>query len=196
MLAKWLASPENPYFATNLANIVWAHFFGRGIIHAVDDVRVSNPASNPELLAELWASSFTEYHYDFKKLVQRHLHLADLPAVDAGQRQQRRRHAAISPTPIRRMRAEILLDCISAGDRDQEQVPRPAAGRPGGADRRRQRIDTYFLTTFGRATRETVCSCEVKLEPTLSQSLHLLNGGATTAKIQQGGVIGRMLKAR
>ena len=69
VLAKWLASPENPYFAKNLANIVWAHFFGRGIIHEVDDVRVSNPAVNPELLDEL-GKKFTEYHYDFKRLVK------------------------------------------------------------------------------------------------------------------------------
>jgi hypothetical protein len=54
-------------------------------------------------------------------------------------------------------------------------------------------ISTYFLTTFGRATRETVCSCEVRLEPTLSQSLHLLNGDATTQRITQGNLIGRRL---
>src|SRR5262249_61133649 len=69
VLAKWLASPDNPYFATNLANIVWGHFFGRGIIDPVDDVRISNPASNPELLAEL-GRRFTGYQYDFKKLVR------------------------------------------------------------------------------------------------------------------------------
>jgi hypothetical protein len=69
VLARWLASPDNPYFATNLANIVWAHFFGVGIINEVDDVRVSNPASNPELLQEL-GKRFTEYHYDFKRLVR------------------------------------------------------------------------------------------------------------------------------
>src|SRR6185369_5550245 len=68
VLAEWLASSDNPYFAKNLANIVWAHFFGRGIVHQVDDVRVSNPASNTELLAEL-GKRFTEYKYDFKKLV-------------------------------------------------------------------------------------------------------------------------------
>ena len=54
-------------------------------------------------------------------------------------------------------------------------------------------VSTYFLTTFGRATRETVCSCEVKLEPTLSQSLHLLNGDTTTQKIAAGNLIGRRL---
>ena len=69
VLAQWLASPENPYFATNLANRVWAHFFGIGIVNEVDDVRVSNPASNPELLAEL-GKRFTGYKYDFKKLVR------------------------------------------------------------------------------------------------------------------------------
>jgi hypothetical protein len=69
ILGKWLASPENPYFARNLANIVWAHFLGKGIIDPVDDVRVSNPASNPELLDTL-AKRFTEYNYDFKKLVR------------------------------------------------------------------------------------------------------------------------------
>src|SRR5260370_26533024 len=66
---KCLASTENPYCGTNLANIVWAHIFGKGIIHEVDDVRVSNPASNPELLQEL-GKHFTEYKYDFKKLVR------------------------------------------------------------------------------------------------------------------------------
>ncbi|MFQ3651351.1 MAG: DUF1549 domain-containing protein, partial [Gemmataceae bacterium] len=68
-LARWLASPDNPYFATGLANRVWHHFFGVGIIDEVDDVRISNPASNPELLAAL-GKKFTEYKYDFKKLVR------------------------------------------------------------------------------------------------------------------------------
>ena len=54
-------------------------------------------------------------------------------------------------------------------------------------------ISNYFLSTFGRATRETVCSCEVRLEPTLSQSLHLLNGEATTQRILQGNLIAKRL---
>ncbi|MEK6234064.1 MAG: DUF1549 and DUF1553 domain-containing protein, partial [Planctomycetales bacterium] len=69
VMARWLASAENPYFATNLANIVWAHFLGQGIINEVDDVRVSNPPVNKELLQTL-AKKFTEYQYDFKKLVR------------------------------------------------------------------------------------------------------------------------------
>jgi hypothetical protein len=192
VLAEWLASPDNPYFATNLANIVWGHFFGRGIVHEVDDVRVSNPASNAELLAEL-GKKFTSYHYDFKKLVRdiclsRTYQLATkaTPSNEGDTRNFAR-------GPIRRIRAETMLDCLSQVTETKNKFP----GLPTGA-RAVQIADgatsTYFLTTFGRATRETVCSCEVKLEPTLSQSLHLLNGGTTTNKIRQGGLIARKLK--
>ena len=69
ILAEWMASPKNPFFSRNLANIVWAHFFGIGIINPVDDVRISNPASNPLLLDTL-AQRFTDYNYDFKQLVR------------------------------------------------------------------------------------------------------------------------------
>ncbi len=191
VLAKWLASPDNPYFATNLANIVWAHFFGMGIIHEVDDVRVSNPASNPELLQEL-GKRFTEYKYDFKKLVRdictsRTYQLATQP--NASNEGDTRNFAHAS---VRRIRAEVLLDCITQVTETKNKFP----GLPLGA-RAVQIADggstNYFLTTFGRATRETVCSCEVKMEPTLSQSLHLINGDATSQRIQAGGLITRRL---
>ncbi|HTK75796.1 MAG TPA: DUF1553 domain-containing protein, partial [Gemmataceae bacterium] len=192
VLAEWLASPENPYFATNLANIVWGSLFGQGIIHEVDDVRVSNPASNPELLAEL-GKKFTEYKYDFKKLVKdicmSRTYQLSTKATPSNEGDTRN----FARGPIRRIRAETMLDCITQVTETKDKFP----GLPMGA-RAVQIADgsrsTYFLTTFGRATRETVCSCEVKLEPTLSQSLHLLNGGTTTQKIQQGGVVARWLK--
>jgi hypothetical protein len=191
VLAKWLASPENPYFATNLANRVWAHFFGLGIIDEMDDVRVSNPASNPELLAEL-GKRFTAYRYDFKKLVRdictsRTYQLATLPNASNGGDTRNFARAA-----LRRIKAETFLDCISQVTETKNKFP----GLPLGA-RAVQIADggisTYFLTTFGRATRETVCSCEVRLEPTLSQSLHLLNGDTTGQKIQAGYLVGRRL---
>jgi hypothetical protein len=194
VLAKWLASPDNPYFATNLANIVWAHFFGQGIIEPVDDVRVSNPASNPELLQEL-GKKFTDYKYDFKKLVRdictsRTYQLATQPnESNQGDTRNFARGA------LRRIKAETFLDCISQVTETKNKFP----GLPLGA-RAVQIADgtvsNYFLSTFGRATRETVCSCEVKLEPTLSQSLHLLNGDATTRKIQEGNLVGRRLEEK
>src|SRR6185437_8581074 len=69
VLANWLASPQNPYFAKNISNIIWAQYFGKGIIDPVDDVRVSNPAVNPELLDAL-GKKLEEYHFDFKRLVR------------------------------------------------------------------------------------------------------------------------------
>jgi hypothetical protein len=194
ILAKWLASPENPYFATNLGNVVWAHFFGQGIIHEVDDVRISNPASNPELLAEL-GKKFTEYRYDFKKLVRdictsRTYQLSTQPnPSNEGDTRNFARAA------VRRIKAESMLDCISQVTETKNKFQ----GLPQGA-RAVQiadgNVSNYFLTTFGRATRDTVCSCEVKLEPTLSQSLHLLNGEATTSRIAQGNLIGRRLQEK
>jgi hypothetical protein len=194
VMAKWLASPKNPYFATNLANIVWAHFFGMGIIHEVDDVRVSNPASNPELLQEL-GKRFTEYKYNFKKLVRdictsRTYQLAT-ETTPSNQGDSRN----FAHGTIRRIRAETFLDCISLVTETKNKFP----GLPMGA-RAVQIADgtvsNYFLSTFGRATRETVCSCEVKLEPTLSQSLHLMNGDTTTQRIAGGDLIGRRLAAK
>jgi hypothetical protein len=193
VLADWLASPENPYFARNLANIVWAHFFGKGIIDPVDDVRVSNPASNPELLDEL-ARRFTSYKYDFKKLVRdictsRTYQLAT--EANATNETDTRNFAK---GPIRRIRAEVLLDVIS----EVTDTPNKFKGLPLGA-RAVQIADgntsNYFLKTFGRATRETVCSCEVKMEPNLSQALHLLNGDTVNARIQQGAVVKKLIDA-
>jgi hypothetical protein len=191
VLAEWLASPQNSYFATNLANIVWAHFFGRGIIHEVDDVRVSNPPANPELLAEL-GKRFTDSHYDFKQLVRdictsRTYQLAS-ETNDSNAGDERN----FSHSAVRRIRAEVLLDVISQTTETKNKFP----GMPLGA-RAVQVPDgnttTYFLTTFGRATRETVCECAVRMEPNLSQALHLLNGDTVQNRIREGKLIERRL---
>jgi len=191
VLANWLASPENPYFAKNLANIVWDHFFGRGIINPVDDVRISNPASNPELLEAL-GEHFQSYKYDFKRLVRdictsRTYQLAT-QTNDTNELDEKN----FSHGAIRRVRAEVLLDVINqATDSKQKFRGLPLGSRAVQiAD---GRTTDYFLTTFGRATRETVCSCEVSMEPNLSQALHLLNGNTIQGKVANGGVIGKML---
>jgi hypothetical protein len=192
VLADWLASPDNPFFARNLANIVWSHFFGQGIIEPVDDVRISNPPSNPELLEQL-ARRFTEYKYDFRKLVRDvctsriyQLSTRTNPSNEDDLRNFAR-------AQLRRMRAEVLLDVVSQVTKTKNKFQ----GLPLGA-RALQiadgRFTNYFLTTFGRATRETVCSCEVVMEPNLSQALHLLNGDVTNSRITQGRIVQAMLK--
>ncbi len=191
-LARWLTSPQNPYFARNVANIIWGHFLGRGIIEPVDDVRISNPPSNPELLDAL-AARFVDYHYDFKSLIRdicaSRTYQLSTQANDTNAQDDRN----FSKAPIRRIRAEVLLDCISQVTGTQDKFP----GLPRGAravEIADGNTSDYFLTTFGRATRTTVCSCEVKIDPNLSQALHLLNGDTLQTKIEQGGVVKKLLQ--
>ena len=193
-VAAWLGSPDNPWFAKNVVNIVWAHFNGVGIVDPVDDVRVSNPPSNPELLDAL-AEKFVSYNYDFKKLVR------DICTSRTYQLSTRTNETNIadewnfSHAMVRRVRAEVLLDCIS----QVTATPNKFKGLPLGA-RAVQIADgntsNYFLTTFGRASRATVCSCEVKMEPNLSQALHLLNGDTTQQRIREGKVVETLLNEK
>lgn len=193
IMAEWMASPQNPFFSRNLSNLVWSHFFGVGIIEPVDDVRVSNPASNPELLDAL-ATKFTEYNYDFKRLVRdictsRTYQLStQTNATNEGDGRN------FSHSLIRRMRAEVLLDAISTVTDTKNKFK----GLPLGA-RAVQiadgNVSNYFLQTFGRATRETVCSCEVKMDPNLGQALHLLNGENTGKRVTDGGIVKKLLDA-
>ncbi len=191
VMANWLASPENPYFATNLANLVWAHFFGKGIIDQVDDVRVSNPAVNKELLDTL-GQKFTEYNYDFKKLVRDICTSRVYQHTTATNETNAKDSTNFSHASLRRMRAEVLLDSITQVTDTKNKFQ----GLPLGARAvqvANGNTSTYFLTAFGRAKRETVCSCEVTMEPNLSQALHLLNGDTVNNKITQGNLIGRRI---
>ena len=191
VLAEWLTAKENPFFATSIANRVWAHFFGLGIIEPVDDIRVSNPASNPELFDAL-GKKLVEYNYDFKQLVR------DICNSETYQRSTIRNDSNeadvrnFAHANVRRVPAEMLLDCINqvTGTNDKFR------GLPIGA-RAVQIADgqtsNYFLSTFGRAKRETVCACEATTDPTLSQALHMLNGAAAHGKIAQGGLVKKLL---
>ena len=187
VMANWLASDENPFFAQNLSNIVWAHFFGKGIIQEVDDVRISNPPVNKELIDAL-SEKLRGYNYDFKKLVRDICTSRAYQLSTKTNETNEKDTTNFSHATLRRMRAEVLLDAITQVTTTSNKFP----GLPSGA--RAVQIangntSTYFLTTFGRAKRETVCSCEVKMEPNLSQALHMLNGDTVNAKITQGGLV-------
>ena len=193
VMAEWLASPRNPYFARNIANIVWAHVLGVGVVDPVDDVRVSNPPSNTELMDEL-AAHLTEYKYDVRKLVR------DITASAAYQRSSKTNESNANDklnfarAQVRRVRAEVLLDAIS----QITETPNKFQGLPLGA-RAVQIADgavsNYFLETFGRSKRESVASTEVKTDPNLSQALHLMNGDAVNDRIRRGQVVEKLVSA-
>ena len=192
VLAEWLTSPENPYFATNVSNRVWAHFLGKGIVEPVDDIRISNPASNPELFEAL-GKKLVEYKFDFRQLVRdicnSHAYQRSLVRNSSNETDERN----FAHANVRRIPAEMLLDCINQVTETKEKFQ----GLPLGA-RAVQIADgqtsTYFLTTFGRAKRETVCACEANTDPSLSQALHMLNGDAVHGKVAQGGVVKKLLE--
>jgi hypothetical protein len=190
-MAEWLTSPENPYFAPSVANRVWAHFFGLGIVEPIDDIRVSNPASNPELFEAL-GQKLISYNYDFKQLVR------DICNSNAYQRTCVRNESNaddernFAHAAVRRIPAEMLLDCLSQVTNTKDKF----RGLPLGARAVQVadgRTSTYFLNTFGRSARETVCACEATTDPTLSQALHMINGATAQGKIAQGGLVRQWL---
>ncbi|MFZ4575585.1 MAG: DUF1549 domain-containing protein [Phycisphaerales bacterium] len=192
-LAEWLTSADNTMFARNISNFVWAHFFHRGIVEPVDDVRVSNPPVNGALLDAL-AARLVADAYDFRPLV-RAICLSNAYQRSTRSNESNERDASnFSHAQPRRIRAEFMLDSISRVTRTQDKF----RGLPLGS-RAVQIADgstsNYFLSTFGRATRATVCTCEVVMEPSLSQALHLINGETVSEKIRQGGRVRAELAA-
>jgi hypothetical protein len=194
VLADWLASADNPFFATSVANRVWDHFFGMGIVHPVDDIRVSNPPSNPELFEAL-GQHFTDYNYSLRKLIRDICNSQTYQRSTARNASNEDDEKNFAHGNVRRIRAESLLDCINEVTESRDKF----VGLPAGA-RAVQIADgatsNYFLSTFGRSTRETVCAADVKTDPTLSQSLHLLNGATVEGKVSTGDAVKKLLASK
>jgi hypothetical protein len=180
-LAAWMTDPNNPFFARTLVNRYWKHFLGRGLVEPEDDLRVTNPPSNPELLDGL-AQAFVDSGYDMKALirliVQSKTYQFDSDAVD-GNLADRRSYSRFYP---RRVPAEVLLDAID----HVTLTPTRFSGMPPGT-RAVSLPDTgfssYFLTVFGRPASSTACECERSGEANLTQSLHLLNSEEIQQKL-------------
>lgn len=180
-LADWLTAPENPYFARAIANRVWANFLGVGLVEAVDDLRVSNPASNERLLSAL-ADHLRQHNYDLKSLMRVILSSSTyqrssqaLPANSADERA----YARFYP---RRLMSETLLDAVSQAT----DVPTEFSGYPAGYRALQlpdAAVPSYFLKTFGRPDRVITCECERNAEPNMVQALHLANGDTVNQKL-------------
>ena len=198
-LAAWLTSPQNELFTHNLANRIWAHFMGRGLVEPVDDMRVSNPPSNKALLDALAARLATN-GFNLRSLVRdictsRIYQLSVRPnATNATDDRQ------FSRSQLRRLRADVLLDAIvkaTDGERSFQHFPK---GTKAIQQYPRSIGDTKSLTTgdpffetFGRSGRTSIGACECKTEPTLSQTLHLIAGDTVQAQIVAGKVVPTLL---
>jgi hypothetical protein len=192
-LAHWLTQPDNPWLARNVANRYWGYLMGRGLVHPIDDLRETNPPSNPGLLDTL-ASEFVKGGYDLKRLLRLILTsqvygLSALPTPD-----NRLDSTYSTHYPLKRLSAEQLLDALNAATGTFEKFPlRPAGTRAISLPD--TNFPSYFLDTFGRPIRAIACECERTGDPTLNQALHLMNGDAVNRKLAQpDGRLSRMLK--
>ncbi len=192
-LVDWMTAADNKFFAPALVNRYWKHFFSRGLVDPEDDMRVTNPATNQELLDAL-AKHFIDQHFDLKNLVRtictsQTYQLASTPNdYNANDKQNFSRYYP------KRLPAEVLLDAI-----DQVTEAKTAFGGIPQGVRAVQLPDSsfnsYFLTVFGRPESTSACECERSSEANLAQSLHLLNSSEVQGKLSNGSGLAAQLAA-
>ena len=176
-LAKWLTAPGNPFFARTMANRMWGHFMGRGIIHPIDDARSTNPPSNPELLDAL-SRDFAANGYDVKRLIRVICNssaygLSSTP--EEANRDDIQNFARYYP---RRLPAEVLLDAIGQTLEAPAKFRSVAGDFPTGTraiDLPDEAVPSHFLDVFGRPARNSACECERVDAPALGQTLALVS---------------------
>jgi hypothetical protein len=180
-LADWMTSPDNPWFARNLANRVWAQLLGRGIVVPIDDVRQTNPPSNPELLDAL-ARHVTETRFDVKQLIRMIAASRTYQLSTATNRTNQHDEQNYSRALLRPLPAEVLFDAIC----QTTGVPEKFEGVPMGP-RAVQLWDSHvsheFLKAFGRPTRLSACECERVSEPNVAQVLKVMNSSIIQEKL-------------
>ena len=191
-LADWLTAPDNTLFSRNFTNRVWAHFFHRGLVEPVDDMRVSNPPTNGPLLDAL-SSNFVGNGFDLRALIRdicnSNTYQLSATPNDGNEADVRQ----FSRSRLRRLRSDVLLDSIIKATEWERQFSDFPQGTkaiefyprtPGDTSGPLWRDD--FLKLFGRSSRNTICACETKAEATLSQTLHLAVGNNVQNAVLSG----------
>ncbi len=182
-LAEWLTAPTNKAFARNLANRIWGYTMGRGLVEPLDDMRATNPPTNPQLLDAL-ADELVRSGYNLKHLLrvifssrayQLSAQVTPGNAADAANVHFTRR-------VVRRLTAEQLADAIDFITGSPEKYQ----GLPLGTRAIQlpdNEVPSYFLDTFGRPARQVLCECERTVTPNIAQAMHLLNGAVLNRKL-------------
>ncbi|QDU28143.1 hypothetical protein ETAA8_32430 [Anatilimnocola aggregata] len=194
-LVDWMAKPENPFFAKVLVNRYWGHFFGRGIVHEVDDLRESNPPSNPELLAAL-TKDFVAHKFDMKHMIRtmvssRAYQLSSEPTEhNRHDKQNYARYYA------KRVIAEVFADAVDQATGSKTKYNNMSAVSRA-VDLPHEGFGSYFLDTFDRPRRVSSCECERATGATLAQVLLLANSDDLENKIASGtGKIATLVKEK
>jgi len=184
MLADWMSDPQNPFFAKALVNRYWKHFFSRGIVEPEDDMRETNPPTNPELLNRL-SQHFIASRFDIKDLVRTICNSSTYQLSSLPNEYNLKDKQNFSRYYPKRLTAEVLYDAFH----QVTSTSQAYNGLPTGT-RAIQLPDAsvgpYFLKVFGQPQADTACECERSQEANLAQSLHLLNSSEVQNKIADG----------
>ncbi len=189
LFADWMTDVKNPFFAKAVANRYWAHFFGRGVVDPLDDMRVTNPPSNPELLDAL-TKNLTDNQYSLKELIRticksRTYQLSSTPnEVNKSDKQS---YARYYP---KRLQAEVVFDAVCAvteSPSDFPGLPKDTHAPKRALQLPDESFQSYFLDVFGRPQRISACECERVNEASLAMILHLLNSDEVQGKLARGG---------
>jgi hypothetical protein len=182
-LADWLTAPANKMFARNMANRFWGYAMGRGLVEPLDDMRATNPASNPELLDAL-ADELVKSKFDLKHLLktifnsrayQLSHHSTPGNKADAA-------NVHFTRYTAKRLTAEQVADGVDFATGTREKY----VGLPLGTRAIQlpdSEVRSYLLDTFGRPARQVLCECERTTTPNIAQAMHLLNGDFLNKKI-------------
>ena len=184
-LVDWMADPANPFFAKALVNRYWKHFFSKGIVDPEDDLRVTNPPSNPELLDAL-AKHFVDHKFDLKDLVKTICKSSVYQLSSEPTESNITDYQNFSRFYPRRFSAEVLNDAVNS----VAISPSNFNGIPKGTTAVQlpdNGFNNYFLQVFGKPAAESACECERSVEANLSQSLHLLNSSDIQNRLQGNG---------
>jgi hypothetical protein len=182
-LAEWLTAPDNPFFARNLVNRYWGYLMGRGLVEPLDDMRATNPASNPALLDAL-ADDFIKHKYDLRHLLRTIMNSRgyQLRSQSTPGNKADAQNVHFTRYTIRRLTAEQLADAIDFATDTVEKYP----GLPLGTRAIQlpdSGVKSFLLDTFGRPARQITCECERTVQPNIAQALHLLNGEFLNKKL-------------
>jgi len=191
--ARWLTSPENPFFARSFVNRVWGNFMGRGLIDPIDDVRATNPASNEELLSALTAD-FVKNGFDQKRLIKTIMNSGVYGLSSESNAANQADNKYYSRYLVKRLPAEAMLDAMS----QVTGVPTAFPGMPAGTRAMQLpdvRVQSQFLDVFGRPARVICDVGERSADPSIAQALHVINGDTLNKKLSApDGVVSLFLK--
>jgi hypothetical protein len=187
-LFQWMRSPDNPFFARSFVNRIWAHYFGIGIVHPVDDFSLANPPSNDKLLDAL-AKEFIASGYDIRALERKVLNSRTYQLTSKTNKTNKLDKVNYAHSYVRPMMAEVMVDVINSALGLQEKWgaeirPGSKAVEVGASLLVQSPAIAYAFRIFGRPPRTAACDCERAMEPALPQTLYFMTDNAMQDKIK------------